>query len=1013
MDMDQQHRFGGSKFVYTRKQLLALRIHAGESNANIPEELWCFRGCRAGLKVKTRRREIREKKWRFKPAVPSMVMGNVNSLANKTDELASLVRNQKLYRECSLICLTETWLTSSIPTANVELPGFSVARLDRDNKLSGKKKGGGLVIYSNDRWCNPGHVTVKETACCKDVELIAVSLRPYYLPREFTHAIVVCVYVPPRALPDVACDIIHSTIARLQTQHTDAFFAISGDFNHITLDSTLTNFYQFVDCPTRKNRTIDLMYANVRDAYSATPLPPLGKSDHNLVHLQPMYIPKVQRLPCDTRTFRKWTPGADEALRDCFESTDWNVLQNGDLEEATHCMTDYLNFCMDVVVPTRTVRCFPNNKPWITSNVKALLNRKKMAFKEGNQAELRQVQGELKVRLKEAKEDYRKKVEQKLQENNMKEVWDGMKTITGLRKSSSSVEGDLDRANQLNQFYNRFDCPASVDNGRPSSPSPAPSTATVDNGRPPSPSPAPSTTDTALAGLTAQLTPPPSPPVQHVPSSPTPRSDQCLGNSSPPPLPSPLIITADQVRGQLKKLHPRKAAGPDGLCPRLLKACAAELGEPLEHIFNQSLRLGKVPTLWKTSCLIPVPKKPHPRELNDFRPVALTSHLMKTLERLVLGILRPQVRHALDPLQFAYQEKVGVDDAISYLLHRTHSHLDKGKSAVRIMFFDFSSAFNTIQPPRLSDKLLQMGVDAHLVSWIADYLTERPQFVRLKDCLSNTVISSTGAPQGTVLSPVLFTLYTSDFCYNTESCHMQKFSDDTAIVGCIRDGQEEEYRSLVEDFVQWCRLNHLQLNTTKTKEMVVDFRRSKPALLPVTIEEVNVEVVNTYKYLGVHLDDKLDWSVNTEAIYKKGQSRLYFLRRLRSFNVCSKLLWMFYQSVVASVLFYAVACWGGSTRKRDAGRLDRLVRKAGSVVGADLECITSVSDKRTLNKLHSILDNDCHPLYSIIIQQKSLISWRLRSMTCTTDRLRKSFVPRAIQLYNASLKGKGELDFYA
>ena len=144
-----------------------------------------------------------------------------------------------------------------------------------------------------------------------------------------------------------------------------------------------------------------------------------------------------------------------------------------------------------------------------------------------------------------------------------------------------------------------------------------------------------------------------------------------------------------------------------------------------------------------------------------------------------------------------------------------------------------------------------MGVDAHMVSWITDYLTGRPQFVRLKDGLSDTVISSTGAPQGTVLSPVLFTLYTSDFRYNKESCHLQKFSDDTAIVGCIRDGQEGEYRSLVEDFVQWCKLNHLQLNTTKTKEMVVDFQRTKRAPLPVSIEGVNVEVVSTYKYLGV------------------------------------------------------------------------------------------------------------------------------------------------------------------
>ena len=119
------------------------------------------------------------------------------------------------------------------------------------------------------------------------------------------------------------------------------------------------------------------------------------------------------------------------------------------------------------------------------------------------------------------------------------------------------------------------------------------------------------------------------------------------------------------------------------------------------------------------------------------------------------------------------------------------------------MFFYFSSAFNTIQPLLLRDKLLRMGVEPGLVTWITDYLTERPQFVRLGDLTSEAVVSSIGAPQGTVLSPVLFTLYTTDFSYNSETCHMQKLSDDTAIVGCIRDGQEGEYRCLVEDFVGW------------------------------------------------------------------------------------------------------------------------------------------------------------------------------------------------------------------
>ena len=75
---------------------------------------------------------------------------------------------------------------------------------------------------------------------------------------------------------------------------------------------------------------------------------------------------------------------------------------------------------------------------------------------------------------------------------------------------------------------------------------------------------------------------------------------------------------------------------------------------------------------------------------------------------------------------------------------------------------------------------------------------------------------------------------------------------------------------------------------------------------------------------GLQLDDKLDWTANTDTLHKKGQSRLYFLRRLGSFNICKKLLQMFYQSVVASVLFYAVVCWGGNCKKRDAARLDRL-----------------------------------------------------------------------------------------
>ena len=156
------------------------------------------------------------------------------------------------------------------------------------------------------------------------------------------------------------------------------------------------------------------------------------------------------------------------------------------------------------------------------------------------------------------------------------------------------------------------------------------------------------------------------------------------------------------------------------------------------------------------------------------------------------------------------------------------------------------------------------------------------------------MVSYTGTPQGTVLSPFLFTSYTIDFQYNTGSYHPQKFSDHSAVVGCINEGQEEEYRVLVDNFVDWTGQNHLQLNISKTREMVIDFRKKrKSAFQLLRILGKDVEAVEDHKYLGVTINHRLDWRSNTEAVYKKGMSRLYFLRKLGSgqctFLCCSLL----------------------------------------------------------------------------------------------------------------------------
>ncbi|KAJ8003864.1 hypothetical protein DPEC_G00152850 [Dallia pectoralis] len=164
-------------------------------------------------------------------------------------------------------------------------------------------------------------------------------------------------------------------------------------------------------------------------------------------------------------------------------------------------------------------------------------------------------------------------------------------------------------------------------------------------------------------------------------------------------------------------------------------------------------------------------------------------------------------------------------------------------------------------------KLSVMQVDQDIVAWITDYLTDRPQFVRLQSSRSDVAVSNAGSPQGTVLSPFLFTLYTSDFRYNSETCHFQKFADDSSIVGCITEDSYEEYSGLVQSFVRWSEAKYLQRKTSKTKELVVDFRRNKKPLTPITIQGNEVEVVEVYKARVVELHSWSYWRYRLKRSY--------------------------------------------------------------------------------------------------------------------------------------------------
>ncbi len=185
-----------------------------------------------------------------------------------------------------------------------------------------------------------------------------------------------------------------------------------------------------------------------------------------------------------------------------------------------------------------------------------------------------------------------------------------------------------------------------------------------------------------------------------------------------------------------RKLKRKKAPGSNCVTQVCLKSCADQLAPIFTKIFNRSLELCEVTSCFKCSTIIPIPKKPKITELNDYRPVALMSVVMK-------DITGP----SQDPLQFAYRANRSVDNAVNMGLHFVLQHLDRPGTYVRILFLDFSSAFNTIIPNRLLPKLIQLSVPTSICQWINSFLRDRQQLVKLGKFSSSTRKISTGGPR--------------------------------------------------------------------------------------------------------------------------------------------------------------------------------------------------------------------------------------------------------------------------
>ncbi|KAL0158825.1 hypothetical protein M9458_046901 [Cirrhinus mrigala] len=820
------------------------------------------RGKRAGALVKLRQRG-------FRMSLPGIHLANLRSLPNKTDELLLLSRTNKDFSHSAALCFTETWLNAAIPDSAIHLPGFQLFRGDRDTESTGKSRGGGTCFYINERWCTD--VTVLKKMCCSDLEALFINCKPFYSPREFCSFILVSVYIPPQAHVSLALQKLADQITETEQHHPDSVLIILGDFNKANLSRELPKYRQHVTCRTRDSNILDHCYTTIKGAYHSVPRAALGLSDHCLVHLIPTYRQKLKSAKPVVKTVKRWTNETEQVLQSCFYLTDWSVFEAAatDLDELTETVTSYISFCEDLCIPTRTYLTYNNDKPWFTEKLRHLRQAKEDAYRKGDRVLYNQTRNTLNKEIRVAKRTYAKRLEDQFTLNDPSSVWKGLKTITNYRTPPPCTEATQRLAEDLNEFYCRFETP-----------------------------------HTRSDDLFTQPLPPPATPL------------------SPPPS---LQISEDQVCQVFRKNKRRKAPGPDGVTPACLKTCADELAPIFSQIFNRSLELCEVP------------------------------------EKLVLAYLKDITGPLLDPLQFAYRANRSVDDAVNIGLYFILQHLDRPGTYVRILFVDFSSAFNTIIPSLLHTKLNQLSVPSSICQWITSFLTDRQQLVRLGKFTSSSRTTNTGAPQGCVLSPLLFSLYTNDCTSKDPSVKLLKFADDTTVIGLIRDGDESAYRQEVKELAVWCSHNNLELNKLKTVEMIVDFRRNPPALSSLTIMDSTVATVEKFKFLGCFISQDLKWVTHIDSIVKKAQQRLYFLRQLKKFNLPQELLRQFYSAVIESVLCTSITVWFGSATKSDIRRLQRTVRTAERIIGAPLPTLQELYTSRVRKRAQKIILDPSHP----------------------------------------------------
>ena len=390
-----------------------------------------------------------------------------------------------------------------------------------------------------------------------------------------------------------------------------------------------------------------------------------------------------------------------------------------------------------------------------------------------------------------------------------------------------------------------------------------------------------------------------------------------------------------RIKKLLIKINPNKAHGPDGIHGKLLKNCAVGLAYPLSLIFKISYNTGSIPNDWKMANVVPIHKKGNKHEVSNYRPISLTSLVMKTFERIIKEELLHHVNEYIDPRQHGFLAKkscatnlVGMCDSLALSLNEN--------IRTDVVYFDFAKAFDSVNHDIILHKLKTLyNVEGRLLKFIMNYLKDRQQHVVIGNKFSSSRCAKSGVPQGSIIGPLLFVLFINDITEGlSEGTNISLYADDTKIWRSIL--YEHDNVSLQNDIdylYDWSIRNKIKFHPNKCKVLSVAI--SYPlffGILPFSqysysLGENPLEYVESETDLGVAVTTNLDWSDQCLKVYSRASQKLGLTRRTCHFVTNQQHRRVLYLALVRSQFEHCSIIWRPQSETK-MSKLEALQKRA-------------------------------------------------------------------------------------